>query len=101
MKTIQEQIEVMTHFMNGGEVEFYSDFNKRWEKASTPKWDWRACNYRIKGQKKTITIEKWLLRDLSSREYFEYSSSDIDLAIRGFSAETEKVKKLETYEVEI
>ena len=28
-KDLKEQIQIMTHYLNGGDVEFYSDFNKR------------------------------------------------------------------------
>lgn len=161
MKTIQEQIEVMTHFMNGGEVEFYSDFNKRWESSSTPQWDWRHTDYRIKEyqypmwfksiennaiveftsltsgevisgdlgwisegslsnhftrhtdrevweqiekpkeQKKTVTIEKWLIGKYNDANYLWVVEGtaehfkDIEPDIYT------KVKLLETYEVEI
>lgn len=92
MKTIQERIEVMQHFANGGEVEFYSDFNKRWEETSTPEWDWRSTDYRIKEQKKTVIIEKWLCKD-GDTSYYIVETSDIS----GY----EKVKLLNTYEVEL
>ena len=102
MKTIQEQIEVMQHFANGGEVEFYSNFNKRWEESSTPVWDWRSTDYRIKEQKKTIAIEKWLICKTSYMgneclEIIEGNSTLFD----GYYDKSVKVKLLETYEVEL
>ena len=91
-KTIQEQIEVMQHFTNGGEVEYYE--NKKWFKVSVPTWDWYNYDYRIKEQKKTITIEKWLCIFYDG-EYRVVDSSDISLT------NVDRVKLLETYEVEL
>ena len=58
--TIEEQIEVMTHFKNGGEVEYSTrgtameefcgdilDENE-WSPAANPTWDWKDKLYRIK-----------------------------------------------------
>ena len=91
-KTIQEQIEVMQHFANGGEVEYYE--NKKWFKVSVPTWDWHDYDYRIKEQKKTITIEKWLCI-FHDGEYRVLDSSDISLT------NVDMVKLLETYEVKL
>ena len=44
--TIQEQIQVMQHFANGGKVERKSD--DCWEDISRPNWDWLHNDYRIK-----------------------------------------------------
>ena len=55
MKTIQEQIEVMQYYANGGEVEIFS--NDNWVDAINPGWNWNHCDYRIKEQKKTVIIE--------------------------------------------
>lgn len=94
MKTIEEQIKVMQHFANGGEVE-YTNYNDKWEKASAPMWDWCNCDYRIKEEKKTITIEKWLCKN-KLHIYYIVESSDIDSFHKN-----EKVKLLETYKVEL
>lgn len=49
METIQEQIEVMQHFANGGEVEhFHIGVDHKWHLTTSPKWDWRVFDYRIK-----------------------------------------------------
>ena len=92
MKTIQEQIEIMQHYANGGEVEIFS--NDNWVDAVRPGWNWNHCDYRIKEQKKTITIEKWLVR-FDDDEYRIMDSSDLEKTI------AIKVKLLETYEVEL
>ena len=94
MKTIEEQIKVMQHFANGGEVE-YTNYNGKWEKASTPTWDWCNCHYKIKEEKKTVIIEKWLCKN-KLHIYYIVESSDIDSFHKN-----EKVKLLETYKVEL
>ena len=90
MKTIQEQIEVMQHYANGGGVEIFS--NNNWVDAISPGWNWNHCDYRIKEQKKTVIIEKWLCKD-GDTSYYIVETSDIS----GY----EKVKLLNTYEVEL
>ena len=47
MKTIQEQIEVMQHFANGGEVEKHYGVDG-WEVVFNPAWSWSTQDYRIK-----------------------------------------------------
>lgn len=107
MKNIKEQIEVMTHYMNGGEVEFInnSDIKKgNWitKTNNSLPFDWEHKDYRIKKEKKTMIIEKWLIFtgvahgqecyriEEGNQEYFKY-----------FFKENQKSKLLETYEVEI
>lgn len=92
MKTIQEQIEVMQHYANGGDVEIFS--NDKWVDAIKPGWNWNHCDYRIKEQKKTVTIEKWLI--CSDDRYDEVATSKIEDYVCW-----EKVRLLETYEVEL
>ena len=61
MKTIQEQIEVMQHYANGGEIEIFT--NNKWGEvinSGFANWNFAKYDFRIKEQKKTITIEKWL-----------------------------------------
>ena len=90
MKTIEEMIEVMQHYTNGGDVEIFS--NDKWVDAIKPGWNWNHCDYRIKEQKKTVIIEKWLCKD-GDTSYYIVETSDIS----GY----EKVKLLNTYEVEL
>ena len=89
-KTIQEQIEVMQHYANGGDIEIFSIDN--WVDAIYPGWNWNHCDYRIKEQKKAVIIEKWLCKD-GDTSYYIVETSDIS----GY----EKVKLLNTYEVEL
>lgn len=47
MKTIQEQIEVMQHFADGGEVEKHYGVDG-WEVVFNPAWNWSTQDYRVK-----------------------------------------------------
>lgn len=47
MKTIQEQIAVMQHFADGGEVEKHYGVDG-WEVVFNPAWNWSTQDYRIK-----------------------------------------------------
>lgn len=91
MKTIEEMIQVMEYFKNGGEVEFSQD-NNNWHNLKEPQWNWSDYDYRIKEQKKTVTIEKWLCKS-GDDSYYIVETSHID----GY----EKVKLLDSYEVEL
>lgn len=63
MKAIKEQIAVMQHFLNGGTIEISKIDSNVWYDELEPKWNWINCDYRIKEQKKTVAIEKWLNED--------------------------------------
>ena len=47
MKTIQEQIEVMQHYSNGGEIEYFCR-GLGWTREKCPVWNWSKFDYRIK-----------------------------------------------------
>ena len=91
---LEEMIKVMQHFDNNGEIEYSVKESNIWNKASTPVWDWTEYDYRIKEQKKKVTIEKWLMKD-DVDNYYVVETSKIDSYTF-----TKKVKLLETYEVE-
>ena len=99
---IKEMVKVMQHFENGGEVEirFKDDNDDTWVDTDCTSWNWSMYDYRIKEQKQKVTIEKWLLKDIRSKEYFTTESSDIESSLECMSP-TDKIKLLETYEVEI
>ena len=97
MKTLKEKIQVMTHYLNGGEVEYFSDMYDEWRLVQNPFWDWHNVDYRIKEQKKTVTIQKWLMRgDTGCYFVLEGSISYFE----GYQNIT-KIRLLETYEVEL
>ena len=93
MKTINEMVKVMQHYANGGEVEIY-DGNNGWVDTYKPVWEWVCFDYRIKEEKKTITIEKWLVK--FKDDYYIQETSNIDTFWKN-----EKVKLLDTYKVEL
>jgi hypothetical protein len=96
MKTIEEQIKVMQHFANGGEVEIYVGPDG-WEDAYKPGWDWIGSNYRIKEGKKTATMEKWLCKYRENDHFYVVEVSNIDEG----GWKDDKFKLLATYEVEL
>lgn len=97
-KTIQEQIEVMQHFANGGEVEVKGLGGNTFILDKNPIWDFNCNDYRIKEQKKTITIEKWLVFLPDEDEYKAIETSNI----KSYEATLYKViKLLDTYKVEL
>lgn len=103
-KTVQEQIEVMTHFSNGAKVECLAMDKslKGWYDEENPSFSWGFFDYRIKQEKKTITIEKWLCKNLTienSTEFWVCETSNIDLYIQNIDAE--KIKLIGSYEVEL
>ena len=93
---LKEQIEIMTHYLNGGEVEVYK--NDRWTIGVNPIWDWDTFDYRIKEQKQKVTIEKWLIEENDIK--FVVETSDIDSWLESFPT-AQKLKLIESYEVEI
>ena len=100
-----EMIKVMQHYENGGEVEYSEDgFETVLDKCNKYNsklcWNWIEFNYRIKEPKQKVTIEKWLIKDVDSGEYFVMESSNIDLILKTLTDEC-KVKLIESYEVEL
>ena len=99
--TMKERIAIMEHFKNGGQVEYYCYRLEKWQVTTRPDWDWNSIKYRIKEQKKTVTIEKWLIGKYDNPNYLwavegtKEHFKDIEPDIYT------KVKLLKTYEVEI
>ena len=96
-KDLKEQIEIMTHYLNGGEVEFKKkdEDDTKW-RIPFPTWNWDDFEYRIKPkQKQKVTIEKWLCRDRKN-DYIVVETSSIEKYVL-----YKKVKLIETYEVEL
>ena len=97
-KDLKEQIEIMTHYLNGGEVECVEKGNNNWEIVTKPLWNWDDFTYRIKEQKQKVTIEKWLIEENDIK--FVVETSDIDSWLKSFPT-AQKLKLIESYEVEI
>ena len=91
---LSEMIKVMQHFEDGGEIEINSKNGNYWTKITSPSWDWVYHEYRIKPEKEKVTIEKWLCRD--------YRGNSIVIETTGIDEYYyEKVKLIESYEVEL
>ena len=96
-----EMIKVMQHYENGGEVEYIHNnvkevFGKVTRKHDGDlKWNWYNYTYKIKKQKQKVTIQKWLCRDKHG-DFLIFETSNVDKYILH-----EKVKLLESYEVEL
>lgn len=93
MKTLNEQIEVMQHFANGGKVEVFDSGYESWEELENTDFNWGYRDYRIKEEKQKITIEKWVVKVNNEYLVCEASSHWVDFG--------EKIKLLDSYEVDI
>ena len=99
-KTIREMIEVMEHYVDGGEVEFSDDNfetvlgESKMADDGDLCWNWDTYDYRIKKITK-VTIEKWLCRD-KREDLIIIETSNID----NYTL-YKKVKLMEIYEVEL
>ncbi len=94
---LKEMIKVMQHYENGGDVEFSTDNFKTVTTANKKRvgalcWNWDSFYYRIKEQK--VTIEKWLVKDTDG----VYRIIETSMADKLYF---EKIKLLDTYEVEL
>ena len=93
-KDLKEQIEIMTHYLNGGEVECVEKGNDNWEIVTKPLWNFDDFEYRIKEPKPKVTIEKWLVKDTDG----VYRIIETSMADKLYF---KKIKLLDTYEVEL
>ena len=87
---------------NGGDVEYVVKGKAyyNWDIVENPIWDWHNFEYRIKERKVKVTIEKWLIKDIDSGEYFTMESSDVDLTLKDFPSWW-RVKLLETNVIDL
>ena len=95
-KDLKEQIEIMTHYLNGGEAECVEKGNDNWEIVTNPLWNWDDFEYRIKEPKQKITIEKWLCSDNQGGLVVIETTN-----IEEYRYITKKLKLIESYEVEL
>ena len=95
-KDLKEQIEIMTHYLNGGEVECVEKGNDNWEIVTKPLWNFDDFEYRIKEPKPKVTIERWLMQSTIDKEYRIIETSLVDKVVN-----FKKVKFIESYEIEL
>ena len=95
-KDLKEQIEIMTHYLNGGEVECVEKGNDNWEIVTKPLWNFDDFEYRIKEPKQKVTIEKWLCSDKQGGIVVIETTN-----IEEYIYITKKLKLIESYEVEL
>ena len=95
-KDLKEQIEIITHYLNGGEVECAEIGFDDWVIATHPCWNWCEYNYRIKEPKQKVTIEKWLMQSTIDKEYRIIETSLVDTVVN-----FKKIKLIKSYEVEL
>ena len=95
-KDLKEQIEIMTHYLNGGEIECVEKGNDNWEIVTKPLWNFDDFEYRIKEPKQKVTIEKWLCSDKQGGIVVIETTN-----IEEYTYITKKLKLIESYEVEL
>ena len=105
--TLREKIQCMEAFERGEYVEVRTDKTKSgtWSVVVDPIWDWNNNDYRIKPKpKQVVSIEKWLIKDCINAKIFyrivELQQGFINDMIEVYDYD-EKVKLLDTYEVEL
>ena len=100
-KDLKEQIEIMTHYLNGGEVECTDVGGDWWRVLDDPQWNWDGYDYRIKEQKQKVTIEKWLCEYVGCEELKGSKRFFIIEKVVPFEVAGKKVKLIKSYEVEL
>ena len=93
---LKEMIKVMTHYLNGGEIECVEKGNDNWEIVTKPLWNFDEFDYRIKEPKQKVTIEKWLCSDKQGGLVVIETTN-----IEEYTYITKKIKLIESYEVEL
>lgn len=96
--TLREKIQCMEAFERGEEIEGAYHGYDIWSSMSTPSWNFEDRKYRIKPKpKQTVTIEKWLISTSNGYIVRELSETAVNMLYKA----KEKIKLLDTYEVEL
>ena len=101
---LRSKIEVMEAFERGEEIEVSSNSGETWRQVPCPNWNWVNYSYRIKPKpKQVVVIEKWLFRLKGTERYAieEASNEKLRDCEIDESCNWQKVKLLDTYEVEL
>ena len=91
---LKEMIKVMQHYENGGVVQRCNFGSHNYSDITTEGYLFNFCDYkyRIKEPKQEVIIEKWLCKSGENSFYIHEGTNADGL---------EKVKLLDTYEVEL
>ncbi len=81
MTTLQEQIAVMQHFANGGEVAcLFDEINDIWYHCNHPSWNWEKYQFRI-AQPPKQKMWQWIVQqkngDICITAYFFKTKEDV------------------------
>lgn len=99
MKTVYEQIEIMQYFADDDGIVERTELGKdNWRICNNEVFNWEIYDYRKKEQKKTITIERWLIKN---GERFDVGETSSIKYYMESCVGWEKVKLLDSYEVEL
>ena len=91
----------MQAFERGEEIEISNNLGEIWIQEPCPNWNWVNCTYRIKPKpKQVVVIEKWLFEDKFGIKFVQEIEKDCVLCYCN-ELNTQKVKLLDTYEVEL
>ena len=91
----------MEAFERGEEIEISNSLGKEWIQEPCPNCNCVNCNYRIKPKpKQVVVIEKWLFEDKFGIKFVQEIEKDCVLCYCN-ELNTQKVKLLDTYEVEL
>ena len=95
----------MEAFERGEEIEIsWATCENMWKTVNSPSWDWNMYSYRIKPKpKQVVVIEKWLMKMQGTKQYAieEGSKEEMDTWGKNKIDAWQKVKLLDTYEVEL
>lgn len=90
----KEKIEIMQHFINGGEVEYQPSVTDNWYDIVEPTWNWYACNYRKKIYTYPLYFE--YIWERGDTFFVEFDSLDSGTVIR---VDSGKYKVGDWYEI--
>lgn len=98
-KTIQEQIANRSDATFGGFINIKHILDYNWGDCVNPQWNWNSYDYTIVEKKKAVIIEKWLMKAGDRKSFFIVNGDKS--YIENYHSHVEKIRLLETYEVEL
>ena len=93
---LKEQIKVMQHYADGGEIESRPKIGDYlWRVAEEPFWDWSRCDYRISRTPKNMVLESMEERLNRERKAVSMDVKANEWWCNGFIAAINLVKHLD------